>query len=1172
MKFTRLRIERTPGIEQAFELSDLAEGFNLILGPNGSGKSRSCEVVRELLWPSAAGNSTVATLELLAGGERHVVSRDADSTKWDSPESGGSSPALPAAHHAGCYVLRATDLLGLGLETDAEIAREIQKQVAGGYDLRTIRENLFAAPKQIGRKNSKALADAQLELQRIHQEFRSLAAEEDELAELEPQLERTNQLNEQARQLELIRELAAEREALAGLEYQLSALPEGMDRLQGDELERWNEARARMQAREEEWRELEERVSRLESQLASLELPDEIPELAVLDAWLERARELGRRAAECEKLEQAARVADTRLRAARAHLVGEFESTSERVPSREQLSELEKLMRRSSDLTARQAQARARMAALPDGDVVESSETLSQGIAALRAWLEHPLLERELARMPLLVGFAMFATLIGAFLASEQSPWWSVLIGAGVALGGAAFAFSFANRRAVLARHSAQTEFAATRLEEPERWRAAGVRARLFELEILLGKAREQEQRATDRLVAAATLDELESEREGLDELRAMIATELGLDVGDGDLEVFELAKRLDEVHRASLDSIEADAKSDEAQADLQRNRQRLEAEWKPFGIVREEPSEGELAVTRLRNRVQECAHLESQLAALAERKPALKDSIEKERSAIGALWERVGITERDEGELERRMDALERYRELKQNHDVSGAQIAKLIAALPADFESLTSSQAVQALEELNEELRGRDGLLERKARAQERVETAQRGSRLSDALESIQTSRAALHDDREQAFDAVTGSFLLKRLTEEHRRKSVPRVLEEANRLFREFTHNAFELVLDSAEEDVRFRARDVSLGRFRELSELSDGTRIQLLLAARFAFALQVESEPLPFFLDEALTFSDPERFESVAHALFTLVSEGRQLFYLTSRNAELDAFEAAAASSSENCAVHLVDLAEARGLGASVRRSEELIFPLPRPIPAPRGLSAEDYGKQLAVPLPMPGQGLGSLHLFHLLRDDSRDLELLHRLLSAHISTVGQWESLHDSGAALAVAGDEFAIERLEMRRRIAKAVLEAWNVGRGRAIGRAELLQSGAVSERYLDPLAEICAEVDGDAERFLEVVSGKSDERAKGFLRKKREELEEYLIEHGMLDRRPQWTLEDAERTALAHLEDKLVAGELATSELMGLVHTLWASFEAGQARLAGERQVTGREVSAPEA
>ena len=50
MKLRRLAIEHLPGIDRPFELTELADGLNIIVGPNGIGKSRLCAAMQALLW------------------------------------------------------------------------------------------------------------------------------------------------------------------------------------------------------------------------------------------------------------------------------------------------------------------------------------------------------------------------------------------------------------------------------------------------------------------------------------------------------------------------------------------------------------------------------------------------------------------------------------------------------------------------------------------------------------------------------------------------------------------------------------------------------------------------------------------------------------------------------------------------------------------------------------------------------------------------------------------------------------------------------------------------------------------------------------------------------------------------------------------------------------------
>ena len=114
------------------------------------------------------------------------------------------------------------------------------------------------------------------------------------------------------------------------------------------------------------------------------------------------------------------------------------------------------------------------------------------------------------------------------------------------------------------------------------------------------------------------------------------------------------------------------------------------------------------------------------------------------------------------------------------------------------------------------------------------------------------------------------------------------LPRVFERARNHFSEFTHHNYELRLSKEAMSPRLFAVDLSSGEGRELDELSDGTRAQLLLAARITFAEEVEhGQVLPLFLDEALDQSDPARFVAIVRGLGRVAEDqGRQIFYLTS----------------------------------------------------------------------------------------------------------------------------------------------------------------------------------------------------------------------------------------------------------------------------------------------
>ena len=240
--------------------------------------------------------------------------------------------------------------------------------------------------------------------------------------------------------------------------------------------------------------------------------------------------------------------------------------------------------------------------------------------------------------------------------------------------------------------------------------------------------------------------------------------------------------------------------------------------------------------------------------------------------------------------------------------------------------------------------------------------------------------TPRTELKHRREEALFAGAGKFLVGAVEREYELTQMPRVFERASSHFSAFTHHSYELRLGRDADVPRLQAIDLRSGESRELDELSDGTRAQLLLAARMAFAEEVEQGTvLPLFLDEALDQSDPDRFEAIARSLGRVANDqGRQIFYLTTDH--LDGDRIRYALEAEGCSVAAeIDLGSLRGRAVGVTRSSALRVPTRPDIPAPDGTAPEEYGVTLGVPRFAPARGYSEQHLFYLLPDD---LDLLH----------------------------------------------------------------------------------------------------------------------------------------------------------------------------------------------
>ena len=73
-----------------------------------------------------------------------------------------------------------------------------------------------------------------------------------------------------------------------------------------------------------------------------------------------------------------------------------------------------------------------------------------------------------------------------------------------------------------------------------------------------------------------------------------------------------------------------------------------------------------------------------------------------------------------------------------------------------------------------------------------------------------------------------------------------------------------------------------------------------------------------------------------------------------------------------------------------------------------------------------------------------------------------------------------------------------------------------------MSERYLDDVAAIADELDGDSERLLASLGASKDPRLKGFRRSSIETLERYLRDNGYLDEQPVLSESELRLRALA--------------------------------------------------
>lgn len=1151
MRLERLRVERAPGIDQPFELSGLKPGFNVVLGPNGSGKSLVCRVVQGLLWNSGKANGIAASAQIAVSTGSLSVACDEEAHEWRALDVGAKRPLLPSEHSAGCFMLYAGDLLLTTTGTDVGIANEIKKQMAGGYDLDALSSTSFSVAPQHGKKARRALDGAQRELTRVHEEFRSLAEEEESLTDLNRSIQIAEEASERVRILEVVRQLADEREELARLEAALGALPDGMQRLSGAEGEKLIDRDANLATCQAELEEADLELARKSRQIAELGVVASECSLEEVAAWSERARKLEQIEERCAENDEELCVAEAKELEARSQLVVDQDGALMAAPSVELLNQLDDFLRASEKNRSELTETGARLQALSPVCETATSRDVERGLEALREWIAYPYSAGDGVLRSWLWGLGSVALAAGAWFARQGEERLLVACGIGATLWVWALAVGASLRSGKLLRAQAQASFPARDVMAPEAWESLSVRTRLLELEAEFSDALAEEARASERSFLEQRLAELECVEDDLDDARKKFAGEVGLQPDASSLTLVEVAQRLALLREATLGSREAEERA--RQAHLQRAEQ-IESLFGWFGereLAASDAVGAGLVLRELEERVRLAKRLSEEVASLEARRPNRVSDIAKRESRVAEVFADSGLVEGDRVGLEQRLAALAEYRQLDKEHGAVTAQIERLVDALPEAQEQLAVAEVGEALRRVEETASGLNGLLEERAGAKERLRAARCGTRMEEALDEVATARERLVEQREEALDACVGRFLIESIGEEYRQTSSPEVLKRAAELFGQFTHHKYELQLDDSGGQSRFFARDALRNRTLELGELSDGTRMQLLLAARFAYALDVEEECVPFFLDEALSLSDPERLAEIAQVLYALVSEGRQVIYLTSRQVEVEAFRRAAEAA--GCeAPHVCDLAAARGIDQRAVEPSELDYEL-KPAPAMVGSdSPAEYAVRIGVPVPAAESSASALHLFYLLRED---LSLLRELVGAGCSTLGQWQASVRAGAARALCTNQVQREVLSQRVRVAEAVFEAWRVGRGKPLTRRELIDSGSVSERYLDGLAELATECSGGVDAFIAVLEARQDERVKGFQKKKLEELTGWLEEHEFLDRRARLEPDMARIRVLADMSHSVQGGQLDAGDVIELTASIWSALELGEAK-----------------
>ena len=1180
MHLRRLKIHALPGIEPGFEFApggrriDIVAESNahptdaaacqdrsdiiIVIGPNASGKSSLIRALAHLLQPQR-GDPPALSLEAEfdSNGTSWRVRRSGGQVVWTRNGELADQPPLPAVGRLGMYRLAMEHLLAKD-QGDQSLADEMLRQLHGGFDLDAPRIPLAT---QFAAHNQTDLLNARRERQEKERHYATLRQQEAELPALEAEIEAAETARSRRKRLNQAISLHNAISHRKAQKNRLNGFPPDMDRLHGNEVDRLEDF-------EGQWRSLQAQLQQHQGNLATHQaelkrtgLQESRPRPQEIAANEQRLHGIENLLVERNGVQINLTQAESTVRDA----IAQF-NDHELAPSldAESISRSERIAGPLIEAKARKRKLEQQLDLAGEPPDPLEIDQCRDGAKELRQWLataadaEGQRRARGAWRnaLPLLV---VLITAVSTGLAAYLQDAWLAAAGAVAAIAAALWALlDRPRRKRPSPAEEAQRNFTTTNLEPPREWSHATVRERLRQIEGRLTALLLQGERAANADDIQNQIAEADRNLAELDQQKKIFAREVGFNP--------ELpAANFDRFVRLSAGWDVARRECAQHKANVERLNQEIEEDANRVGKFIVHWSGGETAEFLSSDSRFDMDLLICSFNALQERTAAaenaevnaenartvireVKGNIESAEANIAGLFEFAELAPEEGADLEQwqaarqtlvhRIDRLDDWRSAKQhlsearttennirqslrNHpDLDIPAGATATDKLRTERQHLAQclrwvrTDAILQLEQAHEQETAQaaslENLREQRTKITTTLENAGRDRALENALNQETQAQAALEDKRDQAFLSEATNLLLDDVQQAFQAEHEPEVLQRARKLFREVTSHAFDFELNG---DSSFTARDLTQNAPRTLVELSSGTRMQLLLALRLAWIRTQEqaASPLPLFLDEALTTSDEGRFKMMAQSLERLsAAEGRQIFYLSARRHEPALWRQVTGNEPA-----VVDLAAIR-FGKADADPQDYEVAMPPPVPPPNGCTPANYAVQLGVPPYNPRMDAGSIHPFHLLRND---LDLLHRLLDTwRIHSLGQLEALLRSSAAQGAITDSNLRQTLLNRCAATRHWVALWRQGRGKPVDRPALEQSGAVTDRFIDRATDLATELAGNGQ---DLIAALHNRRLPHFLTHNINRLEQWLTDEGYIDNQPPLSPDEHRRQTL---------------------------------------------------
>lgn len=1119
----RIAILKMPGFPSGMEIMEnFSPNINIILGPNASGKSSTARAIQQVIWQNKAGNLIV---EASVGLSTDFWEIRIDHTSVSIQRNGQKDEftGIPAREGKDRYYLALHELI---IDNENNLAAEILKQSIGGFDLEAAKTNLGYSGeiKNRGAGEYKHYKLTEENCRRISGEQRDLKKQEvmlESLNQSREDAEAARSLGEFFEKLVQLLEMKMEVEQFA---LQLDDFPAAMDRISGGECLKIEELEIEIEDADNSIEFAKREIATAEQALKRLKVPQK-------GAGRETIFELEGRIASVQDLERKLRETNIKVSEAKTRelealkiIDGEIDMSRWRPLRLEDISVLEKLFQDSNQVQGEKELLIAEMEALSrrlqsTDNPLNDPEKLLEGIKTLANWLK----EQTYSGAVPLWSATLLATLAVLIPALTFIAGWTGLLG--IILVVLVFLFVLLKYSGEGKNSTAQIrekDFLRSGLAAPGSWEIEQVSERIDELITDL-KHGEDVKAIVEKLQnCKVRLEKTDKRLDQVKKLRDKLLAELGVapELAHADLNNF-----------ATLYWFIKHAK------DWQDARMQLQVLQSQRHVLQEQ-TEGELAKCydlfqslnfqqaadsmEAKSILEEIKHQETirnkEVVQIEQKRKQIEDLQKVKVKAQDKLNDIYHLLEVETGskQLVRTLvEKLEPYRQLCNDHYAAQQQFLKHHHEISAhshytkykeEVEKLTVDQAKERLNACKVKSVELEKIQRHITEIETLVKEKTRGHELEDILNLKEEALEKLAALYERNLSSVTGSLIVEQLKEETRQQNQPKVLKRANELFNRITNGRYELRLQEKDKP-GFLAYDTVLRLGQDLSEISTGTRVQLLLSVRLAYVETQESlVKIPILADELLANSDEERAKAIVEALTEISRDGRQVFYFTAQPDEVSKWNVHLRNHPDlQCSI--ISLKNERGnrINHSELDKEFHRISLFQKVAPAHGESHESYGQKIGVsPFDVLHQECSELSLWYL----TQDVPLLYGCFRKGIKCWGQLESYLKHGGFI----ENFTAHKLlEMKEKIQvlERFMEIYRKGRNKPVDKQTLTDSCTVSPSFIDEVGLLLKEIEGDPEKLIHALRNGEVPR---FRQTNIEALEEFLIRENYLTDEPSLT------------------------------------------------------------